>query len=306
MNSQPSPLRLFYRFSRPALLVGGALFYLLGAGIVRYLGHTFNWPRFWLGLAAVLLLLLTSSFLKAYYDLIEASSPMRSLQKEYEDEDRQAARILPRPSMMMAASTCMTVGAAVTVLLIAQGAINLPVLLILGAAFLLAFFYGVPPLRLAYTGYGEFVEAVLMTCLVPALAFLLQTGEMHRMVAMITFPLLALYLAARLALSLERYLRDQKIGRQTMMIQVGWQRGMNIHNILIPLAYALLAAASVIGLPWQLTWPGLLTLPLGLFEIFQMSQIAGGAKPGWRMLTVTAVAIPVLTAYLIALALWTS
>lgn len=305
MNRSPSTFSILLRYARPAMLLAGALFYLLGAGMARYLGHPIQWDRFWVGLAAIILIQLTSYFLKAYYDLVDASSPLRRLQKDEDDEDRQAASKLPQQGVLMVGTTSMTAGAVLTVLMFTMGAINLTFLLFLGIAFLLSFFYAVPPLRLAYTAYGELVETIVLANLFPALAFLLQAGELHRYLAMLTFPLLAIFLAVRLVLSLERYSRYLKYGYKTMMVVLGWQRGIRMHNLLVPAGYLLLALAFALGLPWSLTWPLLLTLPIGLFEIIQTNQIASGIKPNWRMLNLTAVALIGLFLYLWNLSLWT-
>jgi len=293
------------RFARPAMLAAGAGFYLLGAGMARYLGHPIQWGRFWTGLAAVLLIQLTSYFLKAYYDLVDATSPLRRMQKEEDDVDQKAESKLPQQGVLMVGTTSMTAGAVITVLLFTMGTINLTFFFFLGIAFLLYFFYAVPPLRLVYTGYGELVESIVLANLFPALAFILQTGELHRYIAMLTFPLLALFLAARLALSLENYARNLKYGYKNMMVVLGWQRGMRLHNILIPTGYLLIVLAFTLGLPWSLTWPALLTVPVGIFEIIQINQISNGAPPNWRLLNLTAVALIGMAVYLMNLALWT-
>lgn len=306
MKSEVTTPKVFFRFSRPVILLGGVLFYTLGVGIARYLGQPILATQFWLGLAAIITLLLASHYLKAYYDLLDMANPLRRMMRDSGDQEfLENAKSLRQPTLLFSFST-LTAGAVLTVLLIAAGSIDLPILVILGMGFLIAFFMGVPPLRLAHTGFGELAEAVLMCNLIPAFAFMLQFGELHRLVPMLTFPLLALYLAARLALSFPHYSFDTKYRRRTALTMLGWQRGMVLHNLLIPLAYVLLAIAALIGLSWNLTWPALLTLPVGLFEIYQMRQIAFGAKPGWKLLRLTAVVLPALTAYLITIALWTS
>lgn len=305
MKQSPSTFSIIFRYARPVMLVAGVLFYFLGVGISKYLGHPILWNRFALGLASVLLLQLMSYFFKAYFDLIDASSPLRRMQRDSEDEDQRATRQIPSQSVLMFGITAMTGGAVITVLLFTIGAINPEVFLFMGITFLLSYFYAVPPLRLVYTGYGELIEAIVIANLFPTLAFLLQAGELHRFLGMLTFPLLSIFLAARLALSLEKYSRNLKYGQKTMMVVLGWQRGMTMHNWLVPISYLLIGLAYMLGLPWPLTWPALLTVPLGIFEIYQMNQINAGAKPGWRMLNFTAVALLGLTAYLMSLALWT-
>jgi 1,4-dihydroxy-2-naphthoate octaprenyltransferase len=301
----PSFFKLLVRIVRPWSLLAGALTYMLGAGIAKYLGFGIHVNRFWLGLLAVILLLMASYALKAYYDRIDADSPLHRTQKDLEDEEQKAVQRLTRQSLLLIAFTILTAGAAFTVLLIADGAIQFASLIILAIAFLLAFFYGVPPFRLAYSGYGELSEGIIFSGLIPALAYLLQTGDLHRLLLMLSFPLLALFLAMRLAQSLELYAHDQKLGRRTLIIQIGWLRGMALHNILILGGYLLLVVAAAIGLPWVLTWPGLLTLPVGIFQIYLMNQISAGAKPDWRLLKLTAAATFALTAYLLTLASWT-
>lgn len=302
----PTNFQLFVRYIHPWMLLAGIVSYVLGSGIARYLGYGVFDTRFWGGLLAVIMLQLASYMLKLYYDLVEARRPLRQIRKDVEDIDKITAQRISQPAIMLLSFTVMTSGAAITVLLVSQGAIHFSAVLILGAAFLLAFFYGVPPFRLAHRGYGELVEAVLITSLFPALGFVFQTGELHRLLAMITFPLLTLFIAMRLAQSLEHYTRDQKLAHQTMMVVLGWQRGMQFHNILILAGYLLLGFALTFGLPWSLTWPGLLTLPVGLFQIFQMSQIASGGKPSWRLLRLTSLATFGLTLYFLTLAIWTT
>jgi 1,4-dihydroxy-2-naphthoate polyprenyltransferase len=295
-------ITLLIQAARPWSILAGILLYVMGSGIVIYLGGIINWTVFWLGLACITLLQISSYLLKTYYDLVEAGDrPSR----QPRDPNADPPPALTRSILLQVAFTTLTVGAVTTVLLIMQGAVSLTGWLLLGISFFLAFFYAVPPLRLAYSGYGELVQSILVANLVPSLAYAFQTGELHRLLGMLTFVLTALYLSSALALSLPKYLNDLSSGHRTMMVRLGWQRGMNFHNILILSAYAILGLAATLGLPWVLTRPVLLTLPLGLFQIWQIVQIYGGARPRWRLLTLAARALPGLAAYLIALALWT-
>lgn len=283
-------------------MLAGILLYALGVGIAHYLGFQIRWHLYGLGQAIVLLLQLSSNFLRAYYDL--ANEPPRRGKTAQNNDDLPVE--VPRHMVLQFALTTLSVVAVLTALLFAQPGLNLPASIILGAAFILSFFYAVPPLRLVYSGYGELVQAILITNLFPTLAFLLQVGEFHRLLVMLSLPLTFLYLAMKLALSLKTYTDQMRRNQRTLILRVGWQRGMFIHNILILMAYLLLVLAAAAGLPWFLTWPGLLTLPLGIFQMWQMVRIAGGYPPRWRLLTLTATSLLGLTAYLLTLALWTS
>jgi 1,4-dihydroxy-2-naphthoate octaprenyltransferase len=178
-------------------------------------------------------------------------------------------------------------------------------LLVMGLIFLGAFFYSIPPVRLVESGYGELTTSIVVASLVPALAFLLQAGKLHRLVAMSTFPLIFLHLAMMLAFELPDFAADLKYEKLTLMVRLGWERAMLMHNILILSAYLLVGLAMLFGFPSAVAFPALLTLPLGLFQIWYMTRIAAGAKPSWNLLGWTAVLLFGVTTYLLAFSFWT-
>ncbi len=294
------------RLSRPSELLAGIFLYTLGAGIAHYLAFSMDWKIFWVGLACVTLLQLSSFYLKAYYDDPQPDENDSPLDNKPDAPRKEHNGKLPRQMVLELALVIMTVGAVLTVVLLWSGRIEPPSFLFLGFAFLLAFFYAVPPIRMVYSGYGELSMAILMANLVPSLAFMFQTGDLHRLVAMITFPLTSLFMATSLALNLQKYGADMRYDRRTLMVRLGWQFGMNVHNILILVAYVLFGLAAMLDLPWALTWPALLSLPIALYEIYLISQIARGMKPRWSLLQLTASATLGLTLYLLNLALWTN
>lgn len=297
-----TPLADFIRASSWSTILAAAFLYSLGVGIVVFRGEFVDWANFWLGLAMVVLLLLSSFYLNEFYTRLQNPRRRRREDPNHKPEDRHL--ILSRNTFLLAAVTTLTAGAMITVLLFTRGAINPAVLLVLGLAFLLAFLYAVPPFRLIYSGYGELVMAILLTNLLPAIGFMLQTGEMSDLLGMLTFPITALYLAMILAISLESYYEDIKAGRVNLMIRLGWQRGMILHNLLIFAAYALIGIGSLVGMAWALTWPKLLTLPIGLFQAWQIWQISRGAKPRWNLLKITAYATFAIALYLQTYTLW--
>ncbi len=79
-----------------------------------------------------------------------------------------------------------------------------------------------------------------------------------------------------LAFELPDYASDLKYQKRTLMVRLGWQRSMNLHNYLILGAYLLLGLAVAFGMPFFIALPAFLTLPLGLLQIWQMRRIADG------------------------------
>jgi 1,4-dihydroxy-2-naphthoate octaprenyltransferase len=298
-------LRLFIRLTRPLFLIGAALLYALGVGIASYLGHTINWQVYALGQGWVTLLQLSVQYLNEYYD---ASADQENPNRTFLTGGSGALGPgkLSRKVALIAALTCLSFLASLTVVLLSQIHPPVEAYLIMGIAFLGAFFYSVPPIRLEASGYGELTTTFLVAYLVPAYAFLLQTGQLHRLISMSAIPLAAVHLAMLLALELPDYATDMKFAKRTLMIRLGWQNGMQLHNILILSAFLLLPLARAFGYPWFATIAGLLALPVGLFQIWQMRNIANGTKPNWNALTVGAVALFSAMAYLLAFTFWTN
>jgi 1,4-dihydroxy-2-naphthoate octaprenyltransferase len=190
-------------------------------------------------------------------------------------------------------------------MLLRTNGFNPALYIVMGLIFLGAFFYSIPPVRLVETGYGELTTSIVVASLVPALAFILQYGELHRLVTMSTFPLIALHLAMMLAFELPDYANDLKFEKLTLMVRIGWERGMTFHNILILAAYLLIGLAMLFGFPTPVALPALLSLPLGLFQIWYINRIAAGEKPNWNFLGVLAVLVFGVTTYLLAFSFWT-
>lgn len=283
------------KFSRPWLLLAVTLFYALGVGIGTYLGMPINWNALFLGLAVMLLLFISSGYLKIYYDLLPQAIQVK----------QDGLPTLPRNSILAAVVSLLTAGAILTVLMAVQGLLTPLVFFFLGIGFLLSFFWGTPPLRLVYSGYGELAVAILVANITPAFAFVLQAGDVHQLLAMLTFPLSALWLAMSIALGFEHYWQNLQANRRELLVRMGWDRAIVLHNSLILSAYVLLLSARALGLAWALTWPGLLTLPVAGYQIWMLWRISQGEKPRWKLLRLTAMTTAVLTAYLFTFALWT-
>jgi 1,4-dihydroxy-2-naphthoate octaprenyltransferase len=205
---------------------------------------------------------------------------------------------------LVAAMACLAVAASLTVMMIQFFGSSPSLYLVMLLIFLGAFFYSAPPLRLAGSGYGELAVTVIVTLLVPLLAYLFQADDIHRLLPMATFPLAVLFLAVMLAHELPGYATDIKYARRTLLVRMGWQNGMLLHNLLILTAYLLLALAVAAGMSFVIVLPAFLTLPLGILQIWTINRIAAGSPPNWRSLTLMSVVLFGLVAYLLTFGFW--
>jgi 1,4-dihydroxy-2-naphthoate octaprenyltransferase len=108
-----------------------------------------------------------------------------------------------------------------------------------------------------------------------------------------------------LALEFPDYASDLLQDKRSILVRVGWQRGMIMHNVLVLGSFVILGMAFVFGLPLRVGWPVFFVLPIGLFQVWIMNRIADGAKPNWNLLMLVATSTFGLAAYLLTFAFWT-
>jgi 1,4-dihydroxy-2-naphthoate octaprenyltransferase len=300
MNS----FRLFVKLSRPLPILGMILTFGLGAGIARYLGASVDWGIYLLAQVWLTLLQLSMHYLGDYFALPADILNTRRTPFSERSEAIGPGK-LPRSLALWAGVSCLTVAASLTVLLLRTIGWSPAVYLMMFLIFLGALSYSVPPLRLASSGYGELLMSIMVANLAPAFAYLLQAGEWHRLLPMSTFPLLFLHLAMMVAFEFPDYATDSKFEKPTILVRMGWLRGMHLHNLLLLGGFALLGIAWALGLPYQIALPALAILLIAGFQIWMMNHIEAGARPNWLLFTSVAAAIFGLTAYLLAYGFWT-
>ncbi len=298
-------VRLLIKLSRPIFILLAGLLYILGIGISRYISGEINWTAFFLGLSWVLLILLGGQYLNEYFDpdsLLLDAGPKRTPFSG--SSGAIGTNRLPRQAALWAGLSCLTIAASLTVLMFQYIYASQAGLLILGLFLAGELFFVLPPLRLIDTDYGEVSMAILRVGLIPALAFLWQGHEFHRLLIMTALPLMFLYLGMLVAMEFPDYAADLKQGRKSILIRIGWQHGMTLHNLLVLGSFLLFGIAFVFGLPLRIAWPIFLVLPVGVFQIWLMNRIGDGAKPNWNLLVSLAISSFSLTAYIIAFTFW--
>ena len=299
-------LRLFIQLSRPLYILEAILLYFLGIGIFHYLSGPVDWTLFTLGLVWLVFIMFGSQFLNEYFEPAGMREPSTGKHTPFSgDSGALGVGKLSRQVALWAGLTCLTISASMTVLIFQNLGNDQAVVLILGLIFIGEFIYAVPPFRLVSSGFGELSMSIIRVGLIPAMAFLMQRHDFHRLLIMAAFPLTLLHISMLLALELPDYASDLQQGSRPILVRIGWQRGMQIHNLLILGGFVILGLAFALGLPIRVAWPVVIVLPIGLYQIWMMNRIADGAKPNWNLLMLVAVTTFALTAYILAFAFWT-
>lgn len=297
------PLILFLKMSRFHFLAGGVLLYALGLGIAKYLGYSLDWTAAILGQLWVSTLQLSTHFLNEYYNgPIDQFNPNRTPFSG--GSGAIGPGKLSRQVALYSAMLLLALLASLTVVLLGFLDLSSEAMLIMFLAFLGAVFYSMPPVRLEASGYGELTTSVLVGFLLPAFAFVLQTGALHRLVAMSAFPLVTLHIAMLIAFEMPDYSMDLKYDKRTLLVRMGWENAMLLHNLMILVSFLLILVAASFGYPLPIAIAALIPLPLGLLQIWQMRQIGLGKKPNWLALTLTGLVVFTAVAYMQAFSFW--
>ncbi len=292
MNATPRSDRPGPGWLRPWLLLASVLTYTLGLGVVHYLGQPLDVPLAAAGAGWLLTLQAGMYLLEAAFAASERRPRM------------QTGHVRAIQQATVGAFALLAVSASLTVVLFARTGYHPAALVLMLVYFLLMSGYALPPVRAARRGYGEIILAAVVSNLVPVLAFVWQSGAPHRLLALTTFALPLLHLAAFLALELETYASDVAHLRYTLLVRLGWQEGMRVHNVLVLAALLMMGAALWAGLSVRVGLPALLAFPVGAFQLWYLGRIREGAPPHWNLLRVSALSLYVLPTYLMAFALW--
>jgi 1,4-dihydroxy-2-naphthoate octaprenyltransferase len=290
-------LRLFLLLSRPWFLLGAALLYALGLAMARYLGEMVRVTLAAEGLALVLALQLTVHYFNEYFDAdADEANPNRTPFNG--GSGAVGPGRLSRLTALQAAVVTLAFVALLLTTMLIRGQTTSLAWVVIALVLPASLFYSAPPLRLVSSGYGEFLAALIVSAMVPTLAFTLQTGTMHRMLFLATAPLVLLNFAMILAFEVPDYGTDLKFGKRTLMVRLGWENGMRLHDAAIIAAVVLLLASVLLGMPAHVTVGLLIVLPLAAAQAWQMGRVRRGARPNWMLLTAGAVALYFLAAYL--------
>jgi 1,4-dihydroxy-2-naphthoate octaprenyltransferase len=287
-------LRLFLLLSRPWFLLGATLLYALGLSIAHYLGDGRR-PLAVEGLALVLA-------------LHDCSLPQRVLRRGGDAANQNRTIFnggsgvvgmgrLARPTALQAAVVTLTFVALLLTTMLIRGDTDSLAWVVIALVLPASLFYSAPPLRLVSSGYGEFVAALIVSALVPTLAYTLQVGSMHRLVFLATAPLVLLNFAMILAFEVPTTGPTQ-FGKRTLMVRLGWESGMRLHDAAIIGAVVVLLAGVLLGILAHVSAGLLIVLPLAAAQAWQMGRVRRGGTPNWLLLTGGAVALFTLAAYM--------
>ena len=287
------------QYVRPLHLMTLIVLYFLGVGFGRYLGQRIHLAPLLIGLLWVLTLSLGLNFLGDYFLTPFDRGKVRKEQAKVDSQGKDRDEVLLYISV-----ASLAVSAVLAVILGVSGSLSLSTGLVLGIYFLLYCLLIIPGVSLDLSGVGEFFTSIILVVLPPAIGYLLQAGEFHRFLYLGIFPLFPLHLAMILVLRLKTYPADIRKDRKTLLVRLGWQRGVYLHNLMVLSGFILFGVALIFGMPFRLILPVFFTLPVAGYLIWYLSSLKDGAPVRWPLITLLSLVIFFLPVYLITFTVW--
>ena len=280
--------------SRPHFLAGGILLYALGALIAWRDSTLIHWPTYWFGQLVVTSIQLMTHYINEYWDIdTDRLNRNRTFFSGGSGVLANFHTPLSRRTALIAARLALCMGTLIMVTLSHLFQIDAIVWAIFGLAVAGAWLYSSPPLALVRTGFGELAAALVVSFLVPAFAYFLQTGQPNFSLIAASAPLVLLNWAMVTIFEFPDHAADSAVGKFTVLVRLGQQRT----QVLI-----YLAIVSAFGLFALLPPHNLLTILAAPIAFVVISLIGSRTHYGW--LTFSALTLYGLTATLQALGIF--
>lgn len=288
-------LTAFVLLSRPHFLAGGLILYALGALVARYEGAVIRWPIYWLGQLVVTSIQLMTHYVNEYWDIdTDRLNHNRTFFSGGSGVLVDSAAPLNQQTALFAAFMALGVGVATLITLSGLFQTGLRPWIIFGLAVTGAWFYSSPPLALVNTGFGELVSALIVSILVPALGYLLQTERLSFELVATTLPLALINWVMVTTFEFPDYTADAAVGKRTILVRLGHLHTHSLIAVIILIAYSLIAILT----PQRPL--ALLALPIALIVVILLRT-----RTRYGLLTFSALAMFGLTSLLqVLIFLW--
>ncbi len=275
--------------------------YFLGIGLAHYLGFPQKLDVLWNGLILLIAFQTGCIFLGKYFELYFSPSSYYHEEKSSSINNQQEKNI--RILYLLIGVAFFAVCLIPVFTLLFNGLLRIMNLVIIVFTLFIIGVVEIFPTQVSGGGLLEFLQALYFANLIPLIAFSLQSNFVHRLLFFLTFPMFFLYFAYFIVSSLPNV--EKKIGTKdrSLIFRIGPILSLRIHNLLVLLAYLTLLSGSVFDVPWKLIWPVLITLPIGLIQIWQVNLILRGHKPGFTPLIFTAITTTGFATYFMMLSL---
>lgn len=260
-----------FAMARPMQLLAVTLVYGLGTLIALAQSATLNTHTLFIGYIALLLVSASIHYANEYADYETDRITKRT---PFSGGSGALLRTgVPRYTALWAATIALLIGGSIGITGLVYG--RFPpvtvVILLLGAVG--GWMYSLPPLRLAWRGWGEIDNALLGGVLLPVYGFAVQSGQVSWQIVLICLPFGILVFINLLATTWADREADAQVGKYTLATRWPISHLRILYNVAAGAAFMLLISLPSSLLPPAVAWSGFIVVPVVIWGSFSYTRI---------------------------------
>jgi 1,4-dihydroxy-2-naphthoate octaprenyltransferase len=260
-----------FLMSRPGQVVLIAMVYLFGALVAIAHGTGFHPEPFWLGLLALVLVSMSVHYSNEHADHQTDALTTRTL---FSGGSGVIAEMgIPRPIALLAAWITLILGGGVSLMGVIIGWLSFESFLILGLGAVFGWMYSLPPLQLAWRGWGELDNALLGGVLLPLYGYVILAGRVTWEILLVFLPFAGLVFLNLLATTWPDRRADGCVGKETLATRWPASRLRKLYLIVFLGSLLLLLTFHGWLLPSVVVWSSLTVIPLAAWGWITYARI---------------------------------
>ena len=255
--------QVLFRMSRPLQLVSIVLVYVLGLLIAAATGITINSTAAILGLIVILPISMSIHYANEYAD--HETDALTKRTPFSGGSGALAESGLPPHTALVAAWVSLLIGSGVALVGWLWGLLPYPALgvLVFGAFF--GWMYSMPPLKLAWRGWGELTNALLGAVALPIYAYSIQSGHVNLQIILACMPFGLLAFNNLLATQWADRSADSQVGKRSLAILWSTSKLRLTYTGVAAASYLILLTLRGTVYPEVVVWGSLLVLPISVW-----------------------------------------
>lgn len=269
-----TPLTDWVSLSRPPFHTVGILPFCLGTLLALRLENVFRVEVFFLGILAVILIMLSTYHSGEYFDIREDTISKRISPSRFAGGSGVMPTGRISGKVPLWTSLASFAGAAVIGMVLQFCYRTGPYTFFLGALGAIpGFFYSTRPVRLVETGFGECCIGFCYGWLPVTASFYIQTGYIHPLIHWLSLPIAATIFNVILVNEFPDYEADGETHKRNLLIRLGKSAGKIIYSGLTIAAWAAFFLSLRAGVPAEGLY---LYIPVALLSLAAVWMLASG------------------------------
>ncbi len=264
-------LRAWIALSRPPFHIVGVMPFVLGTFLAWKATGTINWEVFVLGVAGIILIMLSTYHSGEYFDRRENAISARLHQNQFAGgtraiiEDKVPASIALWTSIIV-----FFIALAIGLILQFVYRTGSCTLLLGFAGALPGFFYSTEPVRLVKRGIGEIFIGFCYGWLPVASSYYIQTATIDPMIHWLWMPIGFSIFNVILLNEYPDYEADVATGKRNLLVRIGKPAGKVVYIVFNLLTCLTMLLSPSVGVPFKVIYFYLPFIAIALFIVWQM------------------------------------